>query len=68
MARADHFVAVLMVSLACVFPLLELALQDLPDQNALMRVGACGGILYPFSRHVHDFVYGIKMQDLVEVT
>lgn len=33
-----------------------------------MRVGAFGGILFPLPHHVHDFVHGIELRDLVEET
>lgn len=59
---------VAMAFLAFAFPSGALAIQDLAEHDERMQDSACGGILFPFSQHVHDFERGIMVQDLVEGT
>lgn len=65
-ANADSRVKVLMRFLARAFVPREPASQNLALHVACMCVGSCAGILFPLPRHVHKFVRGIKVQDLVE--
>lgn len=68
MACADHCIMVLMAFLSRAFPLRELVIQDLPGHDASMQVGAYGGVMFSLPQHVHDFVRGFKIQDLLEGT
>lgn len=58
----------LMKFLSRAFPPHELAIQELPGNDARMRVGAWAGILFPMPQRVHVFIRGIKMQDLAKET
>lgn len=59
---------VLMTFSICAFPTRKSAIQDLPGHGASMRVGVCLGILFPQPLYVHEFVRGIKVQDLNDWT
>lgn len=67
-ACASYCVVWWMMILDRVFPPRELIIQDLPGHFARMQVAAFDGVLFLLSQYVHDFVRGIKMQDLVEQT
>lgn len=57
-----------MAFLASMFLQRELQTQNLLEYDARMRVGPCGGILYLLLQEDHDFVSGIKVEDIVAGT
>lgn len=49
----------------CAFSSRELSIQDLPEHHARMRTEAFESILFSLPQHMHDFVRGIKVYELV---
>lgn len=65
-ACVDHCAIVLVAFLARAFSSHELTIQDLPEHDAHMRVGARNTILFLLLQHVQEFVRGIKVLEFVE--
>lgn len=65
---ARTIVMVLIAFLILSFSPCELSTLDLLENDARMRVGVCGGILFALPQHVHNSVRAIEMQNMIEVT